>query len=483
MDNHREGRPPPATPPLTATQGVWGKIARYEGRNTLAQALVAELESGLALLKTLPPAVTFFGGARIRSDDPYFKAAERMGEILANAGIPPRTGAGPGIMTAVPQGFRRKLREILGNGVHAPANGNGSGDRQGRPQALTQGFNIKLPFEQAINPAIDVALDLSYFPTRKLMLYANTLGIVIFPGGFGTLDELFEVWRLKSAGRLDHPFILFGRDFWRPLAEALRESTLGLGRETVPDDVFAMVTWYDDPEAALRFITREGQAPGFGEPVEELGRRVAHELVEGLDYLESLTPAVTVLGGSRLRKEDRAVIACEEIARRLAEAGVPTRSGGPGALSVALARGGHRGSLYLPQQAFGMRRRDARNLYGADRVHLVNDRLTHKVLLTEGSLAVIVLPGGLGTLDELSSVLCQLQTGKIPSRPVVLFGTDFWQPLWSALKAQMLDGPRQTVSAADLQLVTITDDPAHATELCLAAGSEKKLIPGAQTPG
>ena len=118
-------------------------------------------------------------------------------------------------------------------------------------------------------------------------------------------------------------------------------------------------------------------------------------------------------------------------------------------------------------QAFGIRREDARNLYGADRVHLVNDRLTHKVLLTEGALAFVVLPGGLGTLDELFSILCQLQTRKIAPRRVVLFGTEFWQPLWSALKAQMLDGPRQTISPEDLHLVTMTDDPDHAARLCL----------------
>src|SRR5581483_7231604 len=341
-------------------------------------------------------------------------------------------------------------------------------DQREKPQALTQGFNIKLPFEQSINPAIDVSLELTHFPTRKLMLYANTLGIVIFPGGFGTLDELFEVWRLKSAGRLNHPFVLFGRDFWGPLAEALRQSTSGAGRETMPQGGVALVKLCDEPEETLRSLTTASDRTGSEEPLEQLGRRVAHEIVEGLAYLEQLTPAVTVLGGSRLRSDDRTVSACEEIARRLAVAGVPTRAGGPGALSVALARGGHRGAEYLPQQAFGMRRRDARNLYGADRVHLVNDRITHKVLLTEGSLAIIVLPGGLGTLDELGSVLCQLQTGKITPRPLVLFGTDFWQPLWSALRAQMLDGPRQTVSAKDLHLVTITDDPAHAVELCLA---------------
>jgi predicted Rossmann-fold nucleotide-binding protein len=124
-----------------------------------------------------------------------------------------------------------------------------------------------------------------------------------------------------------------------------------------------------------------------------------------------------------------------------------------------------------------MRRRDARNLYGADRVHLVNDRLTHKVLLTEGSLAIVALPGGLGTLDELSSVLCQLQTHKIAARPVILFGSEFWQPLWVALRTQMLDGPRQTVSAEDLELVTITDDLRQVVEMCVAAVPQNFPLP------
>ncbi|MGE0821593.1 MAG: LOG family protein [Candidatus Binatia bacterium] len=456
-----------AEQPRDPVHGVWGKIAQSTERTTLADALVSELESGLSLLTTLPPAVTFFGGARIQPDDPYYKTAVQMGELLAGTGIPPRTGAGPGIMTAVPEGFRRKFCELFGDDGSDVANENG--ERNGRPQALTQGINIKLPFEQSVNPAIDISLELAHFPTRKLMLYANALGLVIFPGGFGTLDELFEVWRLKSAGTLHYPFVLVGRDFWEPLAGALQRSTLGAGHVTVPEDIFALVTLCDDPEETLRLMTEERQVHGFSEPLPDLGRRIAHELIEGLDYLERLTPAVTVLGGSRLRDNDHIMSDCEEIARHLAEMGVPTRAGGPGSLSVALARGGHRGSPYLPQQAFGMRRHDARNLYGADRVHLVNDRLTHKVLLTEGSLAIVALPGGLGTLDELSSVLCQLQTGKIHSRPVVLFGTDFWQPLWGALKTQMLDGKRRTVSEQDLNLVTLTDDPRHAVDLCLAA--------------
>jgi uncharacterized protein (TIGR00730 family) len=453
----------------TAASGVWGAIARRpEERAGLAQALVKELESGLAVLKTLPAAVTFFGGARVRSDDPFYAAGERMGELLADVGVPPRTGAGPGIMTAVPDGFRRRLRaRAVPSDDDAPVPDSAS-RMTGRAQALTQGFNIRLPFEQAVNPSIDVSLELVHFPTRKLMLYENTRGVVVFPGGFGTLDELFEIWRLKAAGRLNNPIVLFGKDFWQPLHDALQFMAFGCGRSTAPADIFSMLSLTDDPEEAVRLVTEQQVYSAFEEPPEELGRRIAHELVEGLGYLESLPTAVTVLGGSRLQEGDPAIQAAGLIARGLAKAGLPTRAAGPGPLSVALARGGHQGSRYLPQQAFGMRRDDARNLYGADRVHLVNDRLTHKVLLTEGARAVVVLPGGLGTLDEMFSVLCQLQTRKIASRRVVLFGTSFWQAWMTAIRTQMLDGQRQLVAPADLDLVTLTDDPAEVVRLCLA---------------
>lgn len=447
------------------TEGVWGAIARGTEGLPLAEALVAELESGLNLLETLPPAVTFFGGARVKHDDAYYTAGLRMGELLADTGIPPRTGAGPGIMSAVPEGFRRRLLES--EAVPKPAESVTEAPT-GRAQALTQGINIKLPFEQRVNPSIDVSLELVHFPTRKMMLYVNTLGIVIFPGGFGTLDELFEVWRLKIAGRRSDPLVLYGREFWAPIVDCLRGLTRSPERETVPDKAFGLIDLCDDAEAAIRLITESDAEDGrFEEPPGLLGRRVAHELVEGLEYLSHLPTAVTVIGGSRLCDGDPAVVAAEEIARRLAVEGVPTRAGGPGPFSVALAHGGHAGAPYLPQQAFGMRREDARNLYGADRVHLVNDRITHKVLLTEGAQAVVALPGGLGTFDELFSILCQLQTRKIAPRRVVAIGRSFWQPFLEVLQAQMWAGDRQTIGATDLALVTVTDDPEEAAALCL----------------
>jgi len=336
-------------------------------------------------------------------------------------------------------------------------------------QILTQGFNIELPFEQKVSPAIEEAMELVHFPTRKLMLYENALGVVIFPGGFGTLDELFEIWRLRVAKRLRDPFVLYGSAFWAPILEALARSSAGSHGSTIAPDVLGMARIVDDPDAALDVILGGDPVRGaFDEPPLELGTRIARELIEGLDYLESLAPAVTVLGGSRLPDGGRAVTAAAGIAERLARAGIPTRAAGPGALSIALAQGGHRGSRFLPQQAFGMRDDDPRQVYGADRVHLVNDRLTHKVLLTERSLGWIAFPGGLGTLDELFSVLCQVQTGKIPRHPAVLFGSDFWQPLVDVIRRQMLDGQRRMISEEDLELVRVTDDLDEAAALAVA---------------
>ena len=445
-------------------RGIWGSITdSVEPRSVLATELVKELEDGLRVLGEVSPAVTFFGGARVTRDDPYYAEAERMGELLADAGIPPRTGAGPGIMSAVPEGFRRRLTESGQNGDPSPVHQPGHG-----PQPLTQGFNIILPFEQEVNPAIDLSMELAHFPTRKLMLYKNCLGLVIFPGGFGTLDELLEVWRLKAAGNLNFPVVLFGRDFWKPLKTALDVAQQSCPSVALPDEYIDLLSCTDDPQQAIDLVTASEAARGSNEPLFELGHRIARELVEGLDYLDRLPSAITVLGGSRLTEGCEPIRHAEELARALASRNVPTRAAGPGALSVALAHGGHLGKKHLPQQAFGMRRPDARNLYGADRVHLVADRLTHKVLLTEGARAVVALPGSLGTLDELFSILCQFQTQTVTRRPIILMGTDFWQPILDTLKVCMLDGPRQTISAEDLDLMHLTDDPEEAARLALS---------------
>lgn len=445
-------------------RGLWGLAAEVgEPRNELAACLIDELDAGLQILADMPAAVTFFGGARIDDDDAYYADAEKMGELLADHNIPPRTGAGPGIMRAVPEGFRNRANDADNGDCPALQRQIGEG-----AQPLTQGFNIILPFEQSVNPAIDLSMELAHFPTRKLMLYQNALGLVIFPGGFGTVDELIEVWRLKAAGDLDFPVLLYGNDFWKPFEQALQTGYRAYPHLALEDDRYELLECTDDLSHTIERVTEADLARQHAEPLHQLGRRIARELVDGLNFLEQLTPAVTVLGGSRVSPDSELVAMAEQLACELGRHDVPTRAAAPGELSVALARGGHRGQKHLPQQAFGIRREHARNVYGADRVHLVADRLTHKVLLNENSRALVAFPGGLGTLDEFFSMLCQLQTGTIARRQVVLMGTEFWQPILDTVRTQMLDGPRQTIAAEDMDLMVVTDDPKEAADAALA---------------
>jgi uncharacterized protein (TIGR00730 family) len=190
------------------------------------QAILGDLEKGFALLKRLPPAVTFFGGARIVPDDPMYAVSREIGARFARAGIPPRTGAGPGIMTGVPEGYLAGLGEGPRTAPHgfAQAVAQGFEDASIIDSRRTQGIKIYLPFEPEVNAAIDESVELLTFPIRRLMLYENSLALVCFPGGYGTVDELFEVWARRAAGLHRDPIIFVGEAFWSPILSALRRT-------------------------------------------------------------------------------------------------------------------------------------------------------------------------------------------------------------------------------------------------------------------
>ena len=139
------------------------------------------------------PAVTIFGSARVSEDNPYYAAAVDVGKRFAEAGFTVVTGGGPGVMEAANRGARE-----------------GGG--------LSVGFNIELPHEQGSNPYLDVNLTFHHFYARKTMFVKAAEGFVIFPGGFGTLDELFESLTLIQTGKVVHfPVVLFDSDYWEGL--------------------------------------------------------------------------------------------------------------------------------------------------------------------------------------------------------------------------------------------------------------------------
>ena len=143
------------------------------------------------------PAVTVFGSARVREGSPEYTNALAIGRALGEAGFAVITGGGPGVMEAANRG----AREV---------------------GATSVGCTIKLPREEKPNPYLDVHVDFHYFFARKFMLTKYSLGFIVFPGGFGTADELFEALTLIQTGKMhDFPVVVFGGDFWQPLRNQL----------------------------------------------------------------------------------------------------------------------------------------------------------------------------------------------------------------------------------------------------------------------
>ena len=167
------------------------------------------------------PAVTIFGSARVREGHPYYAAAVEVGRRFAEAGFTVVTGGGPGLMEATNRGAQE-------------AGG------------LSVGFNIELPHEQESNPYLDVNLTFRHFYARKTMFVKAAEGFVIFPGGFGTLDELFESLTLIQTGKVVHfPVVLFNSDYWEGLLAWIRKRLLAEGMVSQEDVDLLFVS--DDP--------------------------------------------------------------------------------------------------------------------------------------------------------------------------------------------------------------------------------------------
>lgn len=161
-----------------------------------------ELREGIEGLRDIGAAVSIFGSARSASDSWEYQGARELARMLAVQGITVITGGGPGVM----EGANRGAREAAGKSV---------------------GLNIELPLEQLANPYIDIGLAFRYFFTRKFMLIRYAIGFAIFPGGFGTIDELFELLTLIQTGKLqERPVVLVGEEYWRDLLDWLQDYTL-----------------------------------------------------------------------------------------------------------------------------------------------------------------------------------------------------------------------------------------------------------------
>jgi len=203
--------------------------------------ILGEFVEGFDTLYRAGPCVTFFGSARLAERHPAYEAARQTARLVARAGLGVITGGGPGIMEAANRG----AREASAEGKAGPS----------------IGCNIELPAEQVPNPYQDISLRFHYFFARKMMFVKYAIAYLIFPGGFGTLDELFEALTLSQTEKIEHfPIVLFGQEYWAGLIDWLQQRLVTEG--TIGPADLDMFTVTDSPEEAAAIVIDRARASG-----------------------------------------------------------------------------------------------------------------------------------------------------------------------------------------------------------------------------
>ena len=218
--------------------------------------IMGEFVEGFDALAEIGPAVSIFGSARIGRRNRYYGAARRLAAALVREGFAIITGGGPGIMEAANRGAKE-------------AGG------------ISIGCNIELPFEQGLNEYVDLGMEFRYFFVRKVMFVKYAEAFVIFPGGFGTLDELFEALTLIQTGKVEHfPVVLYGTDYWEGMMRWIREKPLFEEKISLED--LDLVTVTSDVDVACEAITRHHRSR---EQIrkEAASRQATKEAIQGAD--------------------------------------------------------------------------------------------------------------------------------------------------------------------------------------------------------
>jgi uncharacterized protein (TIGR00730 family) len=200
-------------------------------------SIVGEFVWGFDNLQDVAGGASIFGSARTKPEDPMYRAAEETGRLFAQAGIPVITGGGPGIMEAANKGAYEA-------------------------KGISIGCNIELPHEQYTNRYLTRSLDFKFFFVRKTMFVKYAIGFVVFPGGYGTLDELFEALTLMQTDKLtDFPIVLFGKEYWSGMTTWINNTMLYEGKISPGDDKLLTVT--DNPRTVVRTLLESRKRLGI----------------------------------------------------------------------------------------------------------------------------------------------------------------------------------------------------------------------------
>jgi len=406
--------------------------------------IMSEFVEGYQFLSKLEKEVTILGSARLPKDNKYYKISEQLGGLLAKGGFTVLTGGGPSIMEAANKG----AFEAGGESV---------------------GLNIQLPFEQRINPYVKKSIAFYYFFTRKVMLTSPANGFVFFPGGFGTLDEFFEVVDYMELGHMNKsPIVLVGKEYWQPVLDFLyKKSCAEVGSLEKEDiDKWQIV---ETAQEAYELIKDTKDRPHLC----DLGSDVLHcqggldwrifrimsELVEGFEFITKHDIDVSVMGTKSIKSDSKYYNAAHALGKILAQNkyNVVT-GGGPGTMEAV-----NKGAFEQGGNSYGINMR-------FDKGERVNDYITssagfyfpfvRKLIITSPAKEFVFFPGGMGTMHQLFEILTLIETKKIEPIPVLLYGKEFWQPMIEIINN--LYSKFKTIGISDKELVTVIDSPDEA---------------------
>jgi len=401
--------------------------------------IMSEFVEGYQFISQFKGEVTVFGSARTKPRNKYYKLAEEVAYLLGKKKHSIITGGGPGIMEAANKGA-------------------------GLANAESIGLNIQLPSEQVLNKYVKKSLGFHYFFTRKVMLTAPSQAFLYFPGGFGTMDEFFEVMDTIELGKMPKiPVALYGKEYWEPLIKFLKGGPLEIGSIKKSDLSLFNIT--NSPKEVLTMISKTHERPFFsdfvpkkfsiGESADWRIFRIMSELVEGFEFVTKLKDDVTILGTKSISKDNPYYKDAYNLAYTLGKRGYSiVTGGGPGIMEAA-----NHGAYDAGTKSVGMNIKFDHtirtNKYVTDAASFFFP-FTRKLVLTAPSLGFVIFPGGYGTMHQLFEILTLMETGKMGKIPIVLFGKKFWKPLDDFI-TNILAKKFKTINSADQDLYKIVD--------------------------
>ncbi len=406
--------------------------------------IMSEFVEGYEFLSSLNKEVTVFGSARFKQGEKYYDIAVQLGALLAKNGYTTITGGGPGIMEAANKGAFEAGGESLG-------------------------LNIQLPFEQRINPYVKKSMAFYYFFTRKVMMTAPAHAYIFFPGGFGTMDEFFEVIDNMELGKLCRlPIVLVGKDYWQPILDFLLDTCCSVGSingeqvkhwylvDTAKEAMDVITEWNHDEEA---FKACELSSLGFHGNMHNMDWRIFRimaELVEGFEFLTGLVEGVSVLGTYSIKSNSQYYDEAYQLGQALAVEKFVTVTGGSDGIAEAANKGAFEAggeSVGIGMEVHG---RSKMNSY-VNKSIIFKFPFTRKLIITAPSKAFVFFPGGFGTMHQLFELLTLIETKKIAKIPILLYDRKFWEPLDKFIK-QIFDKKFETINDDDTLSYQIIDD-------------------------